>query len=413
MNDTVNTKAIDSKDKMVEIKCAKCHGDLMFDNKNRYFKCTECGNIVPDWPDLNYSTDDYELHVYPISNECPNCKAKLRYSLNYDRFYCNHCNSIFLLNNCSGEKVCDMICPFYLTSRKALIKRFGEIVTAEHVSEKMQRKVKISEIKSCYLPLYAFEVECDARYTIEVAHEYETREWDSTTQKFRNVTKTDWQLDSGTLDCSETFTFQGFRNSDIVLQNSLLQQSSVTKQLTQFISLLSIQHPGGSNYRSYSPVFTFDKEIIQSLDPEDAWKAYGESIFDNKVESKISSLYSSKTRYLHWNGTKEFPGHIKVLNPVWVIEYTYNENSYVIFLDGYDGQRYRGTVPISLNRALGKFFKWVLPLVTLVGGFSLTRYLLNNFNIGTLGSVAIMIGIAILTISISSRIFKEFRKKNY
>lgn len=413
MKSLVNKKSVGSEDHLVKIICAKCGGALLFKNKHSRYVCAECGYVVPDIPDLNHSTADYELRVFPISEECPNCKAPLRYSSVYDRFFCEHCNSLYFVNKAKEQQRFDAITPFSVISKKDMCKKFINALKLEHVSTEMLEKTKILEINAYYITFYTAKIDSDLHYTVELAHEYETREWNSATKEYQTVKKTEWLPESGDLNCTDTFSFQGFQPTDLFSDHPVFQKKAVIKQLVQFVMLLAKTRINTSGAHDYSPVFLFDRMIIDSLSFTRAWDEYGETILTEKIKSRINALYPQQTQNIRWSGSTDFDDVKKSLYPVWVIRYVYKNDDYVLFMDGLNGEIYRGTVPISLNRFLGKFFKWLLTLGTLFGGFYLAFTAVEACGSVTLLAVLALLGIGITSICTSIWIFKEFKKRNY
>ena len=149
MKDSVNKKEVNSENRFIEVVCAKCRGTLIFSDTTGGYVCDKCRHIIPDTPDLNYFTDDYESLVYPPSKTCPHCNAPLKYIPSFDRIVCDHCNAIYVINYSEQTQKHDVIYPFRLTSKKDLEHRFRQILTAEHVSKGMLNSIDAHEAKAC------------------------------------------------------------------------------------------------------------------------------------------------------------------------------------------------------------------------------------------------------------------------
>lgn len=214
---------------------------------------------------------------------------------------------------------------------------------------KFEKKIKIKDVQSLYLPFYAYEISYDVIYSVELA---------STTYS-NGKTSIEWTKDVDTTEGTPTIGVPAYYINKLKIKNKY--DENVIEENQKFARTIF-----NSISRIHAESISAEIEgSVDKLEPEDSdtvWSEAGKPELINQIEATVSKFYSQPHRNIEIKGNMSILDTALYYLPAHIVEYSYKGKSYFIIFDGADGKAYGATVPNSFKSVFGKIAKWILTI---------------------------------------------------
>ena len=345
----------DNKINTVIARCSCCGGGMVFSPKHQALKCGHCDTVV----DIKTSCDVMELALRNAFNSseqwgneevvyrCENCGAEVVTTTMTHATSCPYCNTSHIVKSeeLAGLKP-NAVYPFKLTDEQAVESAILWAKKKFFAPRKFKKNLRVENVCGVYQPCFTFDSQTVSYYNGRIGKRH-TRTVGSGKNR-RTETYIVWRNISG------TFT----RSFDDVMVNttSTYSQKTLDKLLPFDIDTL----------------VDFEQKLLTGYvakrhekDLPTSWND-AKSIMDNVLQREILGQYSyDVVSYLNVDTTHSSVTYKYVMLPVYVLNYTYKNKVYSVYVNGNTG-KVTGTTPVSALKVAAV----VLLGIAVIGGIA-------------------------------------------
>lgn len=344
--------------------------------RTKIYKCPNCGNFLHYDPDTNKLMCDH-CHSYIDIVEVGGA-MELAYHDGVENTFepwgdvkaikCECCGAITLLDAystagdcafCGAHNVVNLdelgglkpngVLPFRI-SRDIAMENYNKFLKKKLFAPfGMKKNLKKIESKGIYIPMFTFDCEANAYYTIRYGEHYTVTVGSGKNRRVE--TRTRWYVDSGTI--SSSF-------DDIQVEASkYITQSNVT-------GMGSFDTGNAKAYHSQYITGYQCERYSTGLD--ESWGTAKEEIYDALKRQIINRYCPDVVDYVNIDASYDDVTYKYVLVPIWMIDYRYNKKHYNCVVNGRSG-KVTGKYPKSI-------FKICTAVLVGLGLIGLLYYLL-------------------------------------
>lgn len=350
---------------MTIYRCPCCRGEISFNSDQQKLVCPYCDTSFEietleqynnelnkklknkmDWNKVkkNDTFEDQDIIVYT----CKNCGGQIVGDINTIATSCPYCDSPVVLDeNVTGQFIPDYIIPFQFDKEDAKKKLYFYFNDKNFVSRAFKKESSLDEIKGIYVPFWIYH--CQAN----ISQQYRTT-------KNRYYSDHDY-------DYTETKHYLSLREGTIQFDNVPVDGSSkISDEYMQ--SLEPFDFSQAVEFRqAYLAGYFADKY------DEDAQSS--EKKVNKRIQNTSKEMF--KLTVSHFSSADLEKSQIELENkqidyyllPVWILNITWNKETYVFMMNGQTGKMI-GDVPTDM-----KLFWRYVAIVTFVVGFVVLIFL--------------------------------------
>ena len=338
-----------------EYKCPCCGGAIAFDSSLQKMKCPYCDTefemdtLANYDAELQNDTNDEMEWQMPTGNEwsdeeasglrsyiCKSCGGEIIGDENTAATACPFCgNPVVMMKQFSGALKPDLVIPFKL-DKKAAKEGLTKHLSGKRLLPKIFKDQNhIDEIKGIYVPFWLFDSDVDAqvRYRASKIRTYSDSQYDYTETSFFSV------LRNGNI---------GFAN--VPVDGSTKMEDSLMESIEPFDLSDAVDF-----HTAYLAGYLADKYDVtaeESIERANKRiKKSTEEAFASTVKGYTTVQAENSNIQLH-NGKAKY-----ALYPVWLLNTTWNGNTYTFAMNGQTG-KFVGDLPVDQSAAT----KWMIGL---------------------------------------------------
>ena len=349
----------DNRINTITARCSNCGGSMAFSPTHQALKCEHCDTLV----DIVTSKDVMEIALENAFSQteqwgeeesvyrCENCGAEVIVNGKTHATVCPYCDTPHVVKSedLAGLKP-NAVYPFVLTKEQAIQNAHTWAKKKFFAPRKFKKNLRAENVRGVYQPCFTFDSQTVSYYTGRIGKRY-TKTVGSGKNR-RTETYIVWRNISG------TFT-RGF--DDIMVNTTqTYSQSTLDKLLPYDINTL----------------VNFEQKLLTGYvakrHEKDLPTSWGDAknIMDSILRREILGQYVyDVVSYLNVDTTHSAVTYKYVMLPVYILNYTYKNKTYSVYINGNTG-KVTGKTPISpLKVALA-----VLLGVAVVGGLAYLIY---------------------------------------
>ena len=338
-----------------EYKCPCCGGAIAFDSSLQKMKCPYCDTEFEMDTLANYdaelqndTTDDMEWQM-PTENEwsdeeasglrsyiCKSCGGEIIGDENTAATSCPFCgNPVVMMKQFSGALKPDLVIPFKL-DKKAAKEGLTKHLSGKRLLPKIFKDQNhIDEIKGIYVPFWLFDSDVDAqvRYRASKIRTYSDSQYNYTETRYYSVIR------NGSI---------GFSN--VPVDGSTKMEDSLMESIEPFDISDAVDF-----HTAYLAGYLADKYDVSA---EESIERANKRIKKSTEEAFASTVKGYATVTAENSNIQLHDGKAKyALYPVWLLNTTWNGNTYTFAMNGQTG-KFVGDLPVDRSAAK----KWMIGL---------------------------------------------------
>lgn len=149
--------------KVLDHKCLACGSKIEFNPKTQKWNCNHCNSVfkLDDFKEVNYKNSLKEFDTYI----CPDCGAEIIADKNTVATFCIYCgNTAIIKNKLSGEFHPDGIIPFTVTKEEAKEVFTENMKNTLLSSSSFLKEFNIEKVTGVYVPFWINNLEVDVKF---------------------------------------------------------------------------------------------------------------------------------------------------------------------------------------------------------------------------------------------------------
>ena len=325
-------------EKIVNVPCASCGGEMVYDPGKQCLLCPNCGStrdiprssdqvVERSFADVAHLADQATGLGAPSKVfHCNGCGANTSVDPETVSFNCPFCGSTKVNAEAHEARVIrpSGILPFKVTKDSALEKFKTWIGKGFFAPNNLKRLAKLDLIRSVYLPFWTYDADTFSEWQAEAGYYYYTTETytDSKGQtQTRQVRHTRWEWVSGYLDKSF---------DDVLVVGSSGLEQRFTEGIFPFEMNAIVNYDGKFILGHASEVYQKDVKVGYDV---------AEGIMDEAIRADVTQRIPGDThRGLSISTQRSNISFKHILLPLWIAAYTYNSKVYRFLVNGQTGK---------------------------------------------------------------------------
>lgn len=338
-----------------EYKCPCCGGAIAFDSSLQKMKCPYCDTefemdtLANYDAELQNDTNDEMEWQMPTGNEwsdeessglrsyiCKSCGGEIIGDENTAATSCPFCgNPVVMMKQFSGALKPDLVIPFKL-DKKAAKEGLTKHLSGKRLLPKIFKDQNhIDEIKGIYVPFWLFDSDVDAqvRYRASKIRTYSDSQYDYTETSFFSV------LRNGNIGFANVPVDGSTKMEDSLMES--IEPFDLSDAVDFHTAYLAGYLADKYDVTAEESIERANKRIKKST--EDAFASTVKGYTTVQAENSNIQLHNGKAKY--------------ALYPVWLLNTTWNGNTYTFAMNGQTG-KFVGDLPVDQSAAT----KWMIGL---------------------------------------------------
>lgn len=338
-----------------EYKCPCCGGAIAFDSSIQKMKCPYCDTefemdtLANYDAELQNDTNDEMEWQMPTGNEwsdeeafglrsyiCKSCGGEIIGDENTAATSCPFCgNPVVMMKQFSGALKPDLVIPFKL-DKKAAKEGLTKHLSGKRLLPKIFKDQNhIDEIKGIYVPFWLFDSDVDAqvRYRASKIRTYSDSQYDYTETSFFSV------LRNGNIGFANVPVDGSTKMEDSLMES--IEPFDLSDAVDFHTAYLAGYLADKYDVTAEESIERANKRIKKST--EDAFASTVKGYTTVQAENSNIQLHNGKAKY--------------ALYPVWLLNTTWNGNTYTFAMNGQTG-KFVGDLPVDQSAAT----KWMIGL---------------------------------------------------
>lgn len=338
-----------------EYKCPCCGGAIAFDSSIQKMKCPYCDTefemdtLANYDAELQNDTNDEMEWQMPTGNEwsdeetsglrsysCKSCGGEIIGDENTAATSCPFCgNPVVMMKQFSGALKPDLVIPFKLDKKAAKEGLLKHLSGKRLLPKIFKDQNHIDEIKGIYVPFWLFDSDVDAqvRYRASKIRTYSDSQYDYTETSFFSV------LRNGNIGFSNVPVDGSTKMEDSLMES--IEPFDISDAVDFHTAYLAGYLADKYDVTAEESIERANKRIKKST--EDAFAATVTGYTTVQAENSNIQLHNGKAKY--------------ALYPVWLLNTTWNGNTYTFAMNGQTG-KFVGDLPVDQSAAT----KWMIGL---------------------------------------------------
>lgn len=338
-----------------EYKCPCCGGAIAFDSSIQKMKCPYCDTefemdtLANYDAELQNDTNDEMEWQMPTGNEwsdeetsglrsysCKSCGGEIIGDENTAATSCPFCgNPVVMMKQFSGALKPDLVIPFKLDKKAAKEGLLKHLSGKRLLPKIFKDQNHIDEIKGIYVPFWLFDSDVDAqvRYRASKIRTYSDSQYDYTETSFFSV------LRNGNIGFANVPVDGSTKMEDSLMES--IEPFDISDAVDFHTAYLAGYLADKYDVTAEESIERANKRIKKST--EDAFAATVTGYTTVQAENSNIQLHNGKAKY--------------ALYPVWLLNTTWNGNTYTFAMNGQTG-KFVGDLPVDQSAAT----KWMIGL---------------------------------------------------
>lgn len=338
-----------------EYKCPCCGGAIAFDSSIQKMKCPYCDTefemdtLANYDAELQNDTNDEMEWQMPTGNEwsdeetsglrsysCKSCGGEIIGDENTAATSCPFCgNPVVMMKQFSGALKPDLVIPFKLDKKAAKEGLLKHLSGKRLLPKIFKDQNHIDEIKGIYVPFWLFDSDVDAqvRYRASKIRTYSDSQYDYTETSFFSV------LRNGNIGFANVPVDGSTKMEDSLMES--IEPFDLSDAVDFHTAYLAGYLADKYDVTAEESIERANKRIKKST--EDAFAATVTGYTTVQAENSNIQLHNGKAKY--------------ALYPVWLLNTTWNGNTYTFAMNGQTG-KFVGDLPVDQSAAT----KWMIGL---------------------------------------------------
>lgn len=362
----------DFLENVLELPCPSCGSELSYSATKQQINCNHCGFSKP-YDEASDLVEEQSLEsavksmsyfrpkaIHKKVIDCNSCGSRIMIEDDKVSVRCNFCGSEKVNESAMDKNLIQPqgIVPFKVDAKEAKKKFRDWIQEGWFKPNKLQALAELGDVHGIYVPFWTYDSKTYTRWKGEAGYYYYETETYTDSEgetQTKEVKKTRWEYDTGTID--------HFFDDVLIVASKGLPHKVITP-------IYPFKLDEVVNY-SNELMVGWEAEIY-SLDVLEGYHVAEKQMVEQLREMAKEALGGDTQRNLSIDVQKWGQTFKHIVLPVWICSYIYNDKTYQFAVNGQTG-KINGTKPTSWFKVAGLILLIVAIIAAIVFAVNMNK----------------------------------------